>query len=96
MDREPPARIAWVDPNDRYFPASWRDAAIRALFDRRVGGVFCVVCRRSFNGRQQLRLMEADHIKPWCEGGLTTWSNLQILCRRCNREKGRKFKNERL
>lgn len=32
--------------------------------------------------------MEADHIKPWHEGGQTTDENCQMLCRQCNREKG--------
>lgn len=32
--------------------------------------------------------MEADHIKPWHEGGQTVDDNCQMLCRQCNREKG--------
>ena len=32
--------------------------------------------------------MEADHIKPWSEGGKTEPKNLQVLCRDCNRRKG--------
>jgi hypothetical protein len=32
--------------------------------------------------------MEADHIKPWHEGGKTDSANCQMLCRQCNREKG--------
>lgn len=32
--------------------------------------------------------MEADHIRPWHEGGKTTLENCQMLCRQCNREKG--------
>lgn len=31
--------------------------------------------------------MEADHIKPWSEGGKTEPKNLQVLCRDCNRRK---------
>ena len=31
--------------------------------------------------------MEADHIKPWSEGGKTSEDNCQMLCKRCNREK---------
>ena len=35
--------------------------------------------------------MEADHIVPYSKGGKTTYSNLQILCRPCNRSKGNRF-----
>ena len=31
--------------------------------------------------------MEADHIKPWSEGGKTTYENCQMLCRDDNRRK---------
>lgn len=32
--------------------------------------------------------MEGDHIIPWSKGGKTTIDNLQMLCKKCNREKG--------
>jgi len=32
--------------------------------------------------------MEADHIKPWHEGGATTAVNCQMLCMEDNRRKG--------
>jgi len=32
--------------------------------------------------------MEADHIKPWSRGGKTEPSNCQMLCHKCNKEKG--------
>jgi hypothetical protein len=34
--------------------------------------------------------MEGDHIKPWIEGGKTLIDNLQMLCKDCNRRKGKK------
>ena len=35
--------------------------------------------------------MEADHIIPYSKGGRTSWSNLQILCRTCNRSNGNRY-----
>ena len=35
-------------------------------------------------------LLEIDHIVPLSKGGMTTESNLQTLCWRCNRSKGDK------
>jgi 5-methylcytosine-specific restriction endonuclease McrA len=32
--------------------------------------------------------LEFDHIIPVCEGGSSTERNIQLLCERCNREKG--------
>jgi hypothetical protein len=32
--------------------------------------------------------MEADHITPWSKGGKTDSANCQMLCVRCNRQKG--------
>ena len=34
--------------------------------------------------------MEADHIKPWVDGGKTEEQNCQVLCRDCNRRKSDK------
>lgn len=49
------------------------------------GGI-CPVCGKHF----ELDEMEADHIVPWSKGGKTEYSNLQMLCRSCNRSKGAK------
>lgn len=34
--------------------------------------------------------MEGDHIIPWSKGGKTEISNLQMLCKRCNKSKSNK------
>lgn len=31
--------------------------------------------------------LEVDHVRPWADGGPTTPSNLQVLCRPCHRVK---------
>ena len=44
---------------------------------------FCNICHKHFDPDE----MEADHITPWSQGGKTIMSNLQLLCRDCNRRK---------
>ncbi len=46
----------------------------------------CVKCGEKF----EIEEMEADHIKPWHEGGKTTAENCQMLCKDCNRRKSGK------
>ena len=70
---------------------SWQDRvanrrvpdSMRAAVLVRDGGR-CRRCRRSIK-------LEMDHIIPVSKGGKTEESNLQILCRRCNRAKSRKL-----
>lgn len=82
-----PAGLEEIDPRSRLFPPSWRDAAIRTLFDDLSCGVCCAACHMLFRGRGQLRTLQGDHIRPWSRGGLTTWENLQLLCGPCNFKK---------
>lgn len=49
----------------------------------------CKYCGISVAAEPHL-LLEIDHIVPVSKGGLTTESNLQTLCWRCNRSKGAK------
>lgn len=44
----------------------------------------CAHCGKEFSQEQ----MEGDHITPWKEGGRTTETNCQMLCKQCNRRKG--------
>ena len=46
----------------------------------------CPLCGAHF----ELSEMEADHIRPWRDGGRTIPANCQMLCRDCNRRKGAK------
>lgn len=51
-------------------------------------GFKCCLCGRSAGNGVEL---EVDHIVPVFKGGNTTYSNLQTLCRECNRGKGAKM-----
>jgi hypothetical protein len=70
---------------------SWQDSiasrrvpdSMRASVLVRDGGR-CRRCRRAIQ-------LEMDHIVPVSKGGKTEESNLQTLCRRCNRAKARKL-----
>lgn len=53
-------------------------------------GFACQICRLSISAEPNL-LLEIDHITPLSKGGITTESNLQTLCWRCNRSKGAKI-----
>lgn len=53
----------------------------REAYERQKG--ICVKCRKHY----ELDEMEADHIKPWHEGGKTNAANCQMLCKDDNRRK---------
>ncbi|MDZ4722496.1 MAG: DUF262 domain-containing protein [candidate division Zixibacteria bacterium] len=53
----------------------------REAYERQKG--ICVKCKKHF----EIEEMEADHIKPWHEGGKTVSKNCQMLCKDCNRRK---------
>lgn len=46
----------------------------------------CPICHKHYAYEQ----MEGDHITPWSLGGKTEPSNLQMLCKECNRRKSSK------
>lgn len=50
----------------------------------------CQICGLSVNAEKNL-LLEIDHIVPLSKGGITSESNLQTLCWKCNRSKGAKI-----
>jgi 5-methylcytosine-specific restriction endonuclease McrA len=84
MEGDPPRSLPSLDVRARTFPSSWKDAAVRRLFDEAIGGIRCPLCRSVLSGRRHLAALQADHIVPWSKGGLSTWANLQLLCRPCN------------
>ena len=56
----------------------------REAFERQKGK--CPKCKKVY----QIEEMEADHIKPWHEGGRTAADNCQMLCKEDNRKKAGK------
>ena len=44
----------------------------------------CQYCNQELSGRDAT----VDHVVPRWRGGLTTWDNVVVACRHCNRRKG--------
>ncbi len=63
---------------------AFSDNQKRETYERQKG--ICAKCKEHF----ELFEMEADHIKPWHEGGKTNEDNCQMLCKDCNRRKSGK------
>ena len=60
---------------------AFSDAIKQKAYEQQEG--ICTWCGERF----ELSEMEADHIKPWHEGGKTIAENCQMLCKRDNRTK---------
>lgn len=71
-------RFLGLRPKRRCFTREERMAAYRKQGGR------CAMCGRWFD----FNAMEGDHVIPFSKGGQTETSNLQMLCRTCNRSKG--------
>jgi hypothetical protein len=63
---------------------AFTDSQKRAAYEKQKG--ICPECNEHF----EIQEMEGDHITPWSEGGKTQPDNLQMLCKNCNRRKGKK------
>ncbi|MBU1705969.1 DUF262 domain-containing protein [Patescibacteria group bacterium] len=63
---------------------AFNDKMKREAYEKQKGK--CVHCKEKF----EIGEMEADHIKPWHEGGKTIAENCQMLCKQCNRTKSGK------
>lgn len=63
---------------------AFTDKQKREAYERQKGK--CVKCKKHF----EIEEMEADHIKPWHEGGKTVAENCQMLCKQDNRTKSGK------
>lgn len=60
---------------------SFTDKMKREAYERQNG--ICPFCKNHF----EIEEMEADHTKPWHEGGKTVAENCQMLCKQDNRTK---------
>ena len=68
--------------NEKYLNLrSFADKQKRESFERQKG--ICPKCNKQF----EITEMEADHIKPWHDGGKTISENCQMLCKQDNRLK---------
>lgn len=63
---------------------AFTDKMKREAYERQNGK--CAFCKKQFD----ISEMEADHIKPWHEGGKTIAENCQMLCKQDNRTKAGK------
>lgn len=63
---------------------AFTDKMKREAYERQKGK--CKYCKNEFD----ISEMEADHIKPWHEGGKTVSENCQMLCKEDNRKKSGK------
>lgn len=63
---------------------AFSDNQKREAYERQKG--ICPICKKHFD----ISEMEADHIKPWHEGGKTSAENCQMLCKDDNRKKSGK------
>ena len=71
--------------NEKYLNIrAFTDKQKRETYEKQKG--ICRKCKRPF----EIEEMEADHIKPWHEGGKTTSGNCQMLCKQDNRTKSGK------
>jgi 5-methylcytosine-specific restriction endonuclease McrA len=74
-----------LDGNERHLNIrAFSSNMKREAYERQKG--VCVKCKKTFH----LVEMEGDHIKPWHEGGKTTATNCQMLCKDDNRRKSGK------
>ena len=74
-----------LEHNEKYLNIrAFSDSQKRTAYEQQQG--ICPRCKKYYKYEE----MEGDHITPWHEGGKTEPSNLQMLCKECNRRKSGK------
>ena len=87
-NRNPEVRKKKYEANRNYYYRK-KAAIFEPLFERQHGK--CNGCQRQIPAEFRYDILEFDHILPQSLGGKTTPDNLQLLCRRCNAQKGNKM-----
>lgn len=83
-----PASVRAQIGNLRYFALLKRDNYRCQICDVRVTAIYDYENPPTQEERTEDTACEIDHIIPRSKGGPTIESNLQVTCRKCNREKG--------
>lgn len=66
---------------------TFSDAQKRRVYEKQQHK--CPCCQKSgIDTEYAFEEMEGDHIIPWSKGGRTVEDNLQMLCKKCNNDKG--------
>ena len=66
---------------------TFSDAQKRRVYEKQQHK--CPYCQKSgIDTEYAFEEMEGDHIIPWSKGGRTVEDNLQMLCKKCNNDKG--------
>lgn len=75
---------SYVLTNDTKFLSlrAFSDEIKRTVYERQDHK--CAICEKEFEYKD----MHGDHITPWTRGGKTTLENCQMLCVKCNLQKG--------
>ena len=66
-----------------------QNVSARRKKDNNLGGFYytCPICEKKFDFRSFSEL-QGDHIWPYSLFGETTWENYQLICGKCNKQKG--------
>lgn len=77
--------------NEKYLNIrAFTESQKRVVYERQNGNCPHCIAENRDKVHYEFEEMEADHIKPWSEGGKTEINNCQLLCKEHNRKKSNK------
>lgn len=77
--------------NEKYLNIrAFTESQKRVVYERQNGNCPHCIAENRDKVHYEFEEMEADHIKPWSEGGKTEINNCQLLCKEHNRKKSDK------